>query len=146
MQVSDLLRQKGTEVITIPGNAKAREAMGKLVENRIGAIIVMDADGTPQGIVTERDFLWLSFAQGDAFKELPVSEIMTKKLIICLLTDSLDYAMTVMTTNRIRHLPILDGPRLAGIISIGDVVKANLSETLATNRYLQDYVYGHYTV
>lgn len=146
MQVSDLLRQKGTEVITIPGTAMAREAMGKLVEHRIGAIIVTDEEGAPQGIVTERDFLWLSFKQGDAFRELPVSEIMTRKMIVCLLTDSLDYAMTVMTTNRIRHLPILEGPKLVGIISIGDVVKATLSETLATNKYLQDYVYGHYTV
>ena len=144
MLISDLLRQKGDQVVTIPAGATAYEAMGKLVEHRIGALVVADPEGLPQGIITERDFLRLSYERGEALRGVPVSEIMTRDLMIGIPTDSVEYAMQIMTANRVRHLPIVSGQKLAGIISIGDVVKALLSETQATVRYLQDYVSGRY--
>ena len=146
MQVSELLRQKGSEVITILPDATAYEAMGKLLKHRIGALVVVDDAGLPQGIITERDFLRLSYEQGEALRELRVGEVMTKNLIVGLPTDTLDYTMTIMTMNRLRHLPIISDRKMVGIISIGDVVKTLLHETRATNRYLEDYVSGRYPV
>ncbi len=144
MLVSDLLRQKGHEVITAPTKATAQEAMGLLVAHKIGALVVVDQDGLPQGIITERDFLRLSYEQGNKIKDLRIDKIMTQNLLVGIPGDSLEYAMTVMTTNRLRHLPIVEGRKLVGIISIGDVVKALLVETEAANRYLKDYISGGY--
>ena len=145
MLVSDLLRQKGTHVITAPATATCREALAKLVENRIGAVLLVDDDGLPQGIITERDFLRLTYESSHALESLPVSEVMTRNLLVGLPTDDLEYLMGVMTKNRLRHVPIVSGRELAGIISIGDVVKAMLRETQITNRYLSDYISGKYT-
>ncbi|MGE5548942.1 MAG: CBS domain-containing protein [Bacteroidota bacterium] len=107
-------------------------------------LLVLGDDGLPSGIITERDFLRLSYELGERLKEQRVEEIMTRNLIVGLPTDTLDYAMSIMTANRVRHLPIVSGRQLVGIISIGDVVKALLRETEATKRYLEDYVSGRY--
>ncbi|MGQ9779337.1 MAG: CBS domain-containing protein [Bacillota bacterium] len=144
MQVGDLLRQKGHEVITVPATATAYEAMGKLVEHRIGSVVVVDETGFPVGIITERDFLRLSYEHGEKLRGMKVAEVMTRDLLVAIPSDTLEYAMSVMTTNRLRHLPIVSGRQLVGIISIGDVVKALLKETEATNRYLKDYISGSY--
>ncbi|NLG85461.1 MAG: CBS domain-containing protein [Firmicutes bacterium] len=144
MQVGDLLREKGQEVITVPATATAYEAMGKLVEHRIGSVVVVDETGFPVGIITERDFLRLSYEHGEKLRGMKVAEIMTRDLLVGIPTDTLEYAMSIMTTNRLRHLPIVSGRELVGIISIGDVVKALLKETEATNRYLKDYISGSY--
>lgn len=141
MLVSDLLRQKGHEVVTVSPGATASEALSILVGHRIGSLVVVE-DGLPVGILTERDFLRLSYELGESLKQRRVSEIMTRNLLICLPTDSLDYAMGIMTENRLRHLPVVDKQRLVGLISIGDVVKALLRETQATKRYLEDYITG----
>jgi CBS domain-containing protein len=146
MQISELINQKGGAVITIPATASANEAMGKLVEHRIGSLLVVDEDAFPVGIITERDFLRLSHERGEALREMRVGDIMTKDILIALPTDTLDYAMNIMTANHLRHLPIVSGRGLLGIISIGDVVKALLHETKAAKRYLEEYVSGKYPV
>lgn len=144
MQVNDLLRHKGSEVITVPADATAYEAVGRLVEHRIGALVVVDSDAMPVGIVSERDFLRLSYERAEELRVIPVHEVMTKNVMIGIPTDSVEYAMRIMTENRIRHLPIVSGKELAGIISIGDVVKALLGEAQTTNRFLEDYISGRY--
>jgi CBS domain-containing protein len=101
---------------------------------------VLDDDGHPLGIISERDVLRECHRREGQLGQVAVREIMTRDLIIGVPDDDLDYTMGIMTTNRIRHLPIVDGGRIAGLISIGDVVKACLEETAYENRYLKEYI------
>lgn len=140
MKIRDLLRGKGTAVVTIRPEATIHEAVTMLVNHRIGSLVVLDEQRRVMGIITERDILRECAARSDQIKQTRVQDVMTTNLIIGVPDDEISYVMGIMTHNRIRHLPIMDGERLAGIISIGDVVKAQLEETEFENRYLKDYI------
>ncbi|MCS6926117.1 MAG: CBS domain-containing protein [Candidatus Binatia bacterium] len=140
MKIRDLVRGKGTAVVTIRPEATIHEAVTMLVNHRIGSLVVLDEQRRVMGIITERDILRECAARSDQIKQTRVQDVMTTNLIIGVPDDEISYVMGIMTHNRIRHLPIMDGERLAGIISIGDVVKAQLEETEFENRYLKDYI------
>ncbi|MEW6300902.1 MAG: CBS domain-containing protein [Thermodesulfobacteriota bacterium] len=140
MKIRDLLRGKGTAVVTIRPEATVHDAMTMLVNHRIGSLMVIDEQGKVLGIITERDILRECAARSEQVKSTRVQEVMTTDLIIGVPDDEVGYVMGIMTNNRIRHLPIMAGERLEGIISIGDVVKAQLEETEFENRYLKDYI------
>jgi CBS domain-containing protein len=152
MQIKEILREKGTEVVTIEAGQTVREAIRKLNEHGIGALIVTAEDGGVSGIITERDILrecgercvsqnQRATGEEDACPTL-VEHVMTKDVIIGLPEDQLSYVMGVMTSNRIRHLPIVENGKIVGIISIGDVVNAQLNESEFENRMLKDYIHG----
>lgn len=140
MKVRDLLREKGTELIGIYSDAKISQAIEKMVERNIGAVIVVDGD-KPIGLFTERDVLkgWVKY--GKDFSEISVSEVMSKDLLVVQPDDDLKYAMSVMNNKRIRHLPVVekDG-RIIGIISIRDVVKALVGKLESEVHYLKEYI------
>jgi len=140
MKVCDILQTKGTTVITTTPDATLHDALRTLVDSRVGALVVIDTAGHVVGIITERDLLRMCAAHSDDIDRIRVVEWMTTNLIIGVPTDEVGYIMGIMTNNRIRHLPIMDDGRLEGIISIGDVVKAQLEETEFENRYLKDYI------
>jgi CBS domain-containing protein len=140
MKIRDILRGKGAQVVTIGPDATIHDAMTALVVHRIGSLVVLDQKGKIVGIITEWDILRECAARSEYVKDTTVREVMTTNLIIGLSDDEIGYVMGIMTQNRIRHLPILTGERLEGIISIGDVVKAQLEETEFENRYLKDYI------
>lgn len=152
MKVKDILQQKGRAVVTIEPDRTVHDAIHKLCEHRIGALVVKGERGDICGIITERDILLQcgercsvlrgSLRPGETVCPAVVEEVMTRELIIGVLDDKIDYVMGVMTKNRIRHLPILDGGELVGIVSIGDVVNAHLNETEFENRLLKDYIHG----
>ena len=151
MHLREILRHKGSEVVTVAPDRTVHDAIVKMNRHKIGALIVTDETGEIQGIVTERDILLMCGEQcvhlddpSLAGTDCPilVSEIMTTDPVIVVPDDTLDYAMGVMTSNRIRHLPVLDEGRLAGVVSIGDVVKVQLSEVEYENRMLKDYIQG----
>jgi CBS domain-containing protein len=152
MRVADILRHKGSDVATIDERKTVHEAICELNRRGIGALVVTGAGGEISGIITERDILrecgercvHLEEKQDLAESVCPASvqDVMTKHLIIGVPDDDLAYVMGVMTKNRIRHLPIMDGEELAGIISIGDVVNAHVEETAFENRMLKDYIQG----
>jgi CBS domain-containing protein len=106
----------------------------------VGALVVTTAEGKVVGIITERDLLRVCAARSGEIDDTRIAECMPANLIIGLPEDEVGYVMGIMTNNRIRHLPIMNGERLEGIISIGDVVKAQLEETEFENRYLKDYI------
>ena len=106
----------------------------------VGALLVLDDDGHPVGIISERDVLRECHRRGGRLGEVAVRDIMTPDLLIGVPDDDLAYSMGIMTNNRIRHLPVVDGERIAGLVSIGDVVKACLEETEYENRYLKEYI------
>jgi CBS domain-containing protein len=112
-----------------------------LVENNIGSVIVT-RDGSTVGILTERDVLRLGAANPDSLATTLVGQAMTRELVVGVADDLVEYAASVMTSNRIRHLPIMDGERLTGVLSIGDVVNALKQEKEVENRYLRDYIQG----
>lgn len=140
MRIRDILYQKGERVITIAPAHTIHQAMQKLVRHQIGALVVRD-DGI-EGIVTERDILEFATRQPADLDRATVAEIMSREVVVALVDDSVDYAMDVLTNNRIRHLPVVDGSRLIGLVSIGDVVNALRSKVDAENRYLHEYMAG----
>ena len=149
MRIRDILKDKGGNVATIGVGRTVHEAVRELNSHRIGAIVVTDDSGSVQGIVSERDVLRMAAETWDdggdrvsRLRDRPVVGIMTREVICAVPDDDLDYAMGIMTQNRIRHLPIVDEGKLVGIISIGDVVRANLSQAAYENRMLKDYVQG----
>ena len=144
MIVSQILRDKGSAVISIAPDATAVEAARLMNERRIGALMVRRGSGKPDGIISERDIVIALAEQGPEAAERPVRGMMTPaaNLISCTPTDSIAHVMAVMTDRRVRHLPVMDNGRLAGIISIGDIVKARLRETLAEVEAMTAYVRG----
>jgi CBS domain-containing protein len=112
------------------------------MEHRIGALLVRDAAGAVAGIISERDVLRECQHHASELGRIVVRDAMTRDLIVCVLDDDVDYAMGIVTKNRVRHLPVMDGETVAGMISIGDLVKANLEEVQYENRYLKEYIAG----
>jgi CBS domain-containing protein len=144
MIVSQILRNKGSTVLAIAPDASAVEAARVMNERRVGALVVRRGHGKLEGIISERDIMIALAEHGTEAIERPVRALMTPadRLITCNPADTVDRVMAVMTDRRVRHLPVIDGSRLAGIISIGDVVKARLSETLAEVEAMTAYVRG----
>ena len=128
MFVSDVLRIKGGHVVRIHPTDGVERAVHQLVEQRIGALVVEDRWMKPVGIFSERDFIRAVAREGAAALEHEVGELMTSPVISCHSSDRVDAALATMTRARIRHLPVIDGDALKGIVSIGDLVKHRLDE------------------
>jgi len=127
MTVSWILKEKGRNVCsTLPGSA-ITEIITLLAKNRIGAVVITDELHHVLGIISERDIVRILATQGAAALDEPVGEHMTRPVITCSEHHSLDWLMEQMTTRRFRHIPVADQNRLAGIVSIGDVVKHKLA-------------------
>lgn len=145
MKVKELLVKRGRPVITIGQNESVATAAQKLVESNIGALPVCDARGTMVGIISERDLLKECSQHSGEIGKTKVKDVMTRQVAIGIPEDDLNYIMDVMTQKGIRHLPILEGPALEGIISIRDIVDAQLEESKAVVRFLNDYISGGFT-
>lgn len=145
MQISDVLRYKGDEVITTTAQTPVRELLRLLAEHRIGALVVVGGDAESRsvsGIVSERDVVRRLHERGADLLDAPVGEIMTSTVYSCTPQDSLDSTATTMTERRVRHMPVLDEGRLAGIVSIGDVVSARMRQLEQDRAQLEQYITG----
>jgi CBS domain-containing protein len=142
MKVRDILHVKGSHVHSIGYDQTVLDAVALLMEHRIGALLVLDGAGSVCGIVSERDVLRECVLRSAELGRIPIREAMTRDLVVCVPDDDIGYAMGIVTKNRVRHLPVMDGNRVAGMISIGDLVKANLDEVEYENRYLKEYIQG----
>jgi len=140
MTVAHILKNKGTQVHSVSGDDTVLKALNVLAENGIGAVLVKSPQGAIAGILSERDIVRALPNAAGKLREQPVSSIMTKRVITCRESDSIDDVMAVMTKNKIRHLPVMDGKRLLGVISIGDVVKARISEAEHEAEALKQYI------
>jgi len=127
MQISTILAKKGSTVFTVKPDHTVREAVALLVDKRIGAVVVVDGAGHPVGIVSERDIV-RELVQNENVMSEPVSRVMTIDVIIARPGDDIRAVSKTMTVRRFRHLPVMDHHELVGIVSIGDVVKAQLDE------------------
>lgn len=141
MKVKDLLSKKSLEIRSTTSTSMLIDAIKNLNEHNVGALLVIN-DQKLAGIITERDVLHAIDQHGSKIDKLKVKDIMTKNLLTCGENETIDNVMGIMTDNHIRHLPILENEKLVGIISIGDVVKAELHKTKAEAEHLKDYIHG----
>ncbi len=139
MRIADVLRNKGTAVVTIRPQATVTELLAGLAEMNIGAMVVVGDKGL-EGIVSERDVVRQLHKRGSSLLAQPVSSIMTSVVATCTPRDTVDHLNVLMTQNRVRHIPVLDSGRLAGIVSIGDVVKTRMEELETEQQQLQAYI------
>jgi CBS domain-containing protein len=139
MRIADVLRNKGRAVATITPDTSVSDLLTELATHNIGAMVVVSSDGLA-GIVSERDVVRKLHEHGADLLQLPVSEIMTTMVATCAPSDTVNHLNAVMTTKRVRHIPVLENGELVGIVSIGDVVKQRMEEMETEQRALQDYI------
>ena len=138
MQISDILSHKGNEVISILPSETLAAAAKKLTQHRIGALVVRDRLGRIVGMMSERDLVIAMAQRGGDAMTTPVSEAMTPDVITCRPSDAVRDIMALITVKRIRHLPVCEGDRLLGLVSIGDVLKSRLDEKELELNMLRD--------
>lgn len=144
MIAENILKRKGRAVFSITPDASLKECVQRLNEHRVGSLLVVDMTGTLSGMISERDVLRAITAERFPAPGASVREFMTprERLIIAAEEDPIDGIMERMTQNRVRHIPILEGEEIRGIVSIGDVIKALLDYTREENVHLVDYITG----
>ena len=140
MLISDVLRAKGSNVIKAAATGTVRDAVHSLAENWIGAVVVEDQWMHLVGVFSERDFINAVASHGAAALDLHVHELMSAPIISCRSSDRLEAVLVTMTLAKIRHVPVIDGDRLSGIVSIGDLVKHRLDEKELEANVLLDLV------
>lgn len=139
--VKQLLESKGHDVWSVSPDTSVLEAIKKMADRAVGALLVLD-QGKPVGIVSERDYARKVILQGRSSQETPVKEIMTTR-VVCARPDlSVEECMAIMTDKRIRHLPVMEGDQVLGMISIGDLVKAIIAEQQFIIEQLERYIAG----
>ena len=141
MQVKHILREKGSDIVSISSEATLSEASCLLARKRIGALIVRDGGGEFAGIISERDVVRAVADESVGALARPVHAYMTRAVTTCTQGDSVDELMEVMTRGRFRHVPVVDErEQLIGIVSIGDVVKSRIEETVREAAALREYI------
>ena len=140
MTVQAILSHKGSDVLTIEPTAELAAAVKILAERRIGALVVTGADRRVVGIISERDVVRTFGQRGTEAFSVPVSDVMTRRVVTCSSRETVAEIMERMTAGKFRHVPVVEQDRLAGIISIGDVVKYRLHEMEHESEVLHDYI------
>jgi CBS domain-containing protein len=141
--VRSLLRQKGSTVWSVLPDATVYEAIERMADKKIGALVVM-REGRLDGIVTERDYARKVILKGKQSRETRVRDIMTEQVLFVTPNQSIDDCMRLMTSRRVRHLPVLEGENVVGIISMGDLVGWIIASHEQTIQHLQNYIAGSY--
>ncbi|HEV2368544.1 MAG TPA: CBS domain-containing protein [Acidimicrobiales bacterium] len=142
MRIETLLVRKGTAVATVRPDAAVTEALGLLAHHNVGALVVSSDDRSVDGIISERDIARHLHARGAIVLTEPVSSMMSTLVHTCAPTEELEALAKLMTDHRIRHVPVVDGGQLVGIVSIGDVVKSRMDELETDRRALENYIYA----
>jgi CBS domain-containing protein len=141
--VEALLKQKGSRVWTLPPEATVFEAIQLMAARNIGALVVMSGDRL-EGIFTERDYTRKVALQGKSSKDTLVSELLSHQVHVATPQSTVEDCMRIMTDNRVRHLPVLNGETLVGVVSIGDLVNWIITAQTMEIHQLHSYIYGQY--
>lgn len=144
MKIKDITRINGREVVTVGPNDTVSEAIDKLVNFKIGALPVCEANGKLIGILSERDILKGLHQRSFDIRDNKVKDFMTKEVIVGVPEDDLDHILKAMTEKGVRHLPIMVGSKVMGMLSIRDVIEERLTECNTQVRHLSDYIAGGY--
>ncbi len=140
MNVNTILNIKGPDVITVGADTTVLEVTQRLAKHRIGSIVIVNGDNSVAGIVSERDVVRAIAHLGCDVLQGPVSAIMTDNVVTCSRRDNIDTLMSVMTSRRFRHLPVVDDGELCGIVSIGDVVQQRIAEAELEASAMREYI------
>jgi CBS domain-containing protein len=140
MNVATILKHKGRDVATVASTATLHDVARLLAEKRIGAVVIVDGRDGVAGILSERDLVRVIAGRGAQCLAEPASSIMTRDVVTCSPEEPLDSLMSTMTTGRFRHMPVIEGGRLVGIVSIGDAVKHHIAEVELEANSLKSYV------
>jgi CBS domain-containing protein len=140
MTVATILRSKGKQVQIVKPDTPLQEIVDILSKRRIGAALVIDARGLVAGIVSERDIVQALATHGAEALQCSASKVMTKEVVSCRMEDTAEDLMEVMTRGRFRHVPVIEGGRLLGIVSIGDVVKRRIEDTDMERQAMREYI------
>jgi CBS domain-containing protein len=140
--IRQLLRIKGHHVWSIGPNAPVYEALGVMSEKDVGALVVLET-GTVIGMISERDYARKVILAGKSSKDTPVWQIMSPHVVFARAEQSVEACLALMNENRIRHLPVLEGENLAGMVSIGDLVGAIIAEQKTVIRALESHIHAH---
>lgn len=143
MQVKEILNQKGRDIFSVKPDSTVFDAIAKMAEYNVGALLVME-DSKLKGIISERDYRNRVILEGRTSKTTEVQEIMTKDVIRVRPTDTVNLCMQLMTEKKIRHLPVVDNEQVVGVISIGDVVKTVIAHQKSEIDSLRNYIGGGY--
>jgi CBS domain-containing protein len=139
--VSQLLAAKGRDVWSVTPDTIVFDALQLMADRNVGAVLVVEDDGLV-GVFSERDYARKIILKGKSSKEMPVSDIMTSRVVCVGPDQSVEECMGLMTDKRVRHLPVIDGETLVGIVSIGDVVKAIIADREEAIEQLEQYING----
>ena len=137
--ISSILYNKGSKVWSVAGDTMVLDAIRLMSEKNVGALPVMDKQGVA-GIISERDYTRKVILKGKLSRETPVREIMSRDVVVAHPSDTVDDCMRIMTEKRIRHLPVVEGNEMVGMISIGDLVNWVISAQNATIEQLEQYI------
>lgn len=140
MTVAVILKHKGARVETVHPNATVQQVCDLLTTKRIGAAVVIGAAGEVVGVVSERDIVQAISEHGPKALTRAIDEIMTREVATCRLTDTSEGLMELMTRGRFRHVPVVEGGRLIGIVSIGDIVKRRIEDSELERHAMRDYI------
>ena len=140
MTLHELLERKGTGMITAKASISVLEAIETMCTHKVGSLLIESDDGKLLGITTERDILRFCSAQKGDLTGTFIDQAMTQDLLVATPEMSVDEAMSIMTEHRFRHFPVLEGGKPVGIISIGDLVKAQLKDITVEVKYLRDFI------
>ena len=140
MQVSDIIKTKGARVLTVRPEEAVSTFIKRIKLEKVGAMVVSSDGVSPEGLITERDIVHGLAQHGAELLAMQVREVMSRRVLTCAPGDSIKDVMIKMTQGRTRHLPVMEGGRLAGMISIGDVVKSRLENAELEANVLRDYI------
>jgi CBS domain-containing protein len=142
VRISDVLANKGSDVVTLESTATVRDLLAVLSRHGIGAVLV-SADGRlPAGLVSERDIVRQLHVQSEALMDRPVEEIMTTEVVVCSPSDQVTSVLQTMTEQRFRHMPVMADGAVVGMVSIGDLVKSRIDELALERDQLSNYITG----
>jgi len=140
MKIKAILDKKGNDVYSIAPDATLKDVVKEMLALSIGSLLVLNESGGVDGIFTERDFLHNVAKYSDKWESIRVADVMIKDVVVCSIDKTLEQVMGKMTKNRIRHIPIVDGGKVVGMLSIGDIIYASLDETTFQNELMKRYI------
>ena len=144
MKVREYLERNPRSILTALVQTSIQQAMAMLLDNHISCLPVLGEGDGLVGIISDKDIFRAAFKNAGGFTTMAVSDLMSTNLIVGVADDDLDYIAGIMTNNRIRHIPIVEGRRLVGLLSVGDIVKSQLKHIETENRYLRQYINDQY--